>query len=112
MGQPSVGASEGAMRRFLLIAAVATGLAYPPSAPFANAVSDWDAVASTTIVTNAGIGPGPAGIWFTYVHLAIYDAVNSIDGGFRPYLTSLPAEAGANEDAAAVAAAHDVLVHY
>ena len=100
------------MRRLLLIAAVATALAFPPKGALANAVSDWDAIASTTIVTNAGIGPGAAGIWFAYVHLAIYDAVNSVDGSFEPYLASVPAEAGADEDAAAVAAAHDVLVHY
>lgn len=51
-------------------------------------------------------------MWFAYTHLAMYDAVNSIGGGFQPYLFSTEPPAGANEDAAAVAAAHDVLVHY
>jgi hypothetical protein len=79
---------------------------------WANVVNDWDAIASTTIVTNAKFGPGPAIVLFTYPHLAMYDAVNSIAGGFQPYLFSTQPAAGANQDAAAVAAAHDVLVHY
>lgn len=78
----------------------------------ANVVNDWDAIASTTIITNAKIGPGPAPVWFAYTHLAMYDAVNSISGGFQPYVFSTQPPAGANQDAAAVAAAHDVLVHY
>jgi hypothetical protein len=36
----------------------------------------------------------------------------AIAGGFHPYLFSTQPPAGANQDAAAVAAAHDVLVHY
>jgi len=78
----------------------------------ANVVNDWDAIASTTIIINAKIGPGAAPAWFAYTHLAMYDAVNSIAGGFQPYLFSAQPAAGSNQDAAAVAAAHDVLVHY
>ena len=42
-----------------------------------NPVIDWDAIASTTVVTNAHQSSGVAAIWFAYVHLAVYDAVNS-----------------------------------
>ena len=77
-----------------------------------NPVIDWDAIASTTIVTNAHESPAAAALWFAYVHLAIYDAVNAIDQQHRPYLFTSDAPAGASEDAAAVAAAHRVLVHY
>ena len=100
------------VKKFLSAVFLSTMLAASVSAASANVVSDWDAIASTTIVTNAGIGPGAAGIWFAYTHLAMYDAVNSIAGGFQPYLFSGEPAAGANADAAAVAAAHDVLVHY
>jgi hypothetical protein len=89
---------------------VALATSFNPA--WANVVNDWDAIASTTIITNAKIGPGLGAVWFAYTHLAMYDAVNSIAGGFQPYLFSTQPPAGANQDAAAVAAAHDVLVHY
>jgi PAP2 superfamily len=41
---------------------------------------------------------------------AVYDAVNSIDQSYTPYLALIPAPAGASEDAAAAQAAHDALV--
>jgi hypothetical protein len=41
---------------------------------------------------------------------AVYDAVNSIDQSYTPYLALIPAPAGASEDAAAAEAAHDALV--
>ncbi len=44
----------------------------------ANVVTDWNTVASTTIVKNAGNGPGAAGVWFAYSSIAVYDAVNAI----------------------------------
>jgi hypothetical protein len=77
-----------------------------------NPVIGWDAIASTTIVTNAHEPPAVAAVWFAYVHLAVYDAVNAIDQQHQPYLFTTDAPAGASEDAAAIAAAHRVLVHY
>ena len=78
----------------------------------ANVVSDWNAIAATTIVTNAHQPPAASVIWFAYMHLAVYDAVNSFDQRYQPYIfTTVPA-AGASEDAAAIAAAHRVLVNY
>ena len=45
------------------------------------------------------------------MHGAIYDAVNSIEGGHQPYLSGLaPASPTASLEAAATTAAHDVLV--
>jgi hypothetical protein len=46
------------------------------------------------------------------VHLAVFDAVNAIDPRFKPYLFTTNPPAGANMDAAAVAAAHRILVNY
>ena len=77
-----------------------------------NPVIDWDAIASTTIVTNAHEPPAVAAVWFAYVHLAVYDAVNAIDRQHQPYLFTTDPPAGASEDAATIAAAHRVLVHY
>lgn len=85
------------------------------TAAFANAqnvVVNWDAIASTTIVSNAKEASATSAVWFAYVHLAVFDAVNSIDHRFQPYLLITPAPAGASQDAAAAAAAHRILVHY
>ena len=41
---------------------------------------------------------------------AVYDAVNSIDQSYTPYLAMIPAPAGASLEAAAAQAAHDALV--
>jgi hypothetical protein len=78
----------------------------------ANVVSDWDAIAATTIVTNGHQPPAASAVWFAYTHLAVYDAVNSIDQRYQPYNFSIVPPAGASEDAAAIAAAHRVLVNY
>lgn len=77
-----------------------------------NVVSQWNAIASTTIVTNAKESPASSGVWFAYVHLAVFDAVNSFDHRFQPYLFTTNPPAGANQDAAAVAAAYSILVNY
>src|SRR6266446_6838515 len=47
---------------------------------------------------------------FAITHAAIYDAVNAIDGTHRPYLIRLVASRSASQEAAAAAAAHEVLV--
>src|SRR5260370_34369418 len=77
-----------------------------------NAVVQWNAIASTTIVTNAKEVSVASGVWFAYVHLAAFDAVNAIDHRFQPYLFTAKPPAGANQDAAAIAAAHRILVTY
>jgi hypothetical protein len=45
----------------------------------------------------------------TIMHVAMFDAVNSIDRRYRPYLTQLPAAASTSKEAAAAAAAGTVL---
>jgi hypothetical protein len=77
-----------------------------------NVVVQWNAIASTTIVTNAKEVSVASGVWFAYVHLAAFDAVNAIDHRFQPYLFTAKPPAGANQDAAAIAAAHRILVAY
>ena len=96
--------------RFTLSLAIALLLAASLSAQ--NVVSQWNAIASTAIVANAKESPAASGVWFAYVHLAVYDAVNAIDHRFKPYLFTTNPPAGANMDAAAVAAAHRILVNY
>jgi hypothetical protein len=77
-----------------------------------NVVTDWNTIASTTIITNGGKSPAPSSIWFTYSSLAVYDAVNAITGQYQPFYYRFAAPANASTGAAAAAAAHRVLVHY
>jgi hypothetical protein len=47
---------------------------------------------------------------FAMLHIAIFDAVNSIERAFTPYFIKVRASRGASKEAAAAQAAHDVLV--
>ena len=48
-------------------------------------MTDWNGYASTAIVSNAGQPPPAAVLSFAMVQGAVYDAVNAIDRGHRPY---------------------------
>jgi hypothetical protein len=77
-----------------------------------NVVTDWTAIASTAIVKNGGKTPGASGVWFAYTSIAMYDAVNAITGEYRPFYYMGSGPQNASIEAAAVAAAHKVLVNY
>jgi len=77
-----------------------------------NVVADWNAIGSTTIVANGGKIPPASTIWFAYSSLAMYDAVNAITGQYEPFYYRFAGPQDASIDAAAVAAAHRVLVNY
>src|SRR5579871_6574164 len=77
-----------------------------------NVVTDWNTIASTTIVANAGKNPAASSVWFAYSSIAVYDAVNAITGEYQPFYYRFAAPANASTGAAAVAAAHRVLVNY
>ncbi len=75
----------------------------------ANAVLDWDV---TALKTTAKAPPNPPleGRNLAIVHAAMFDAVNSIVGEFRPFAVQVNAAKGASPEAAAAAAAHLALV--
>src|SRR5262245_25254629 len=89
-------------RLLFMIALVA-----PTQAAFADVITDWNekAVAYAT----GKMTPAAAQRIVTIMHLAMFDAVNSIDRRYRPYLAQLPAAPGASKEAAAAAAAGTVL---
>jgi len=73
----------------------------------ADAVTDWNAIMQATVASTNGIIQGrPAAI----VQLAVFEAVNAIVGGYKPYLGTITAPKGASPEAAAIAAAHRALV--
>ena len=77
-----------------------------------NVVTDWNTISSTAIVKNGGKAPGAAAVWFAYESIAVYDAVNSIHQEFKPFYYDGRCSRGASDEAAAIAAAHRVLVYY
>ncbi len=94
-----------------VIALCVMTLVIPANTLCADAVLDWNAYAAKAIVTVGGQVPPRALIRLAMVHLAIYDAVNAIEGGPFEGYASVPAVDGpASEQAAVATAAHDVLV--
>jgi hypothetical protein len=76
-----------------------------------DVVLQWTRVLTETIQTpgahpSATIFPIRS---FAMMHAAIFDAVNSIDGSYKPYLTNVPGSKNASIEAAAAKAARDVL---
>jgi PAP2 superfamily len=78
----------------------------------ADAVTDWNAIASTAIVTNAGQPPPVSALSFAMVQGAVYDAVNAIDRGYQPYLVQPSANPTDSKEAAAATASFRVLVGF
>ena len=76
-----------------------------------DVVLQWNRVLRETVSTP---GQHPATIMpvrsYAIMHAAMFDAVNSIDGRYAPYLTDVPGSKNASVKAAAAQAAHDVLV--
>jgi hypothetical protein len=91
---------------------VCFGLLVPASALCQNVAADWNAIGLNTIVTVGKKPPSSSAIFFAYEAVAMYDAANSIQRRYQPFAVSVAAPRGASVDAAVVAAAHDVLVHY
>jgi hypothetical protein len=83
-----------------------------PVAACANVITDWDEkaiVAVTPMASLGGTSPYMAQRVMAMVHAAMFDAVNSIDRRYRPYLVQLPANPATSKEAAAAAAAATVL---
>jgi hypothetical protein len=97
------------LRRVLVAAAVIIGAA--PSS-FANVITDWDEKALAAVTPLASLGgtnPYLAQRMMAIVHAAMFDAVNSIERRYRPYLAELPAQPTTSKEAAAATAAATVL---
>src|SRR6476620_3859198 len=99
---------------FLQVASLATAPTdedRDPAQPV-NAVIEWNRTLLSIVRTP---GAQPATVHstrsFAILHAAIYDAVNSIDRTHKPYLVQLSGVSRqASQDAAADAAAHEILV--
>jgi hypothetical protein len=75
----------------------------------ADAITDWNAKAEA-IAVEKRMPPPPNARGMAMLHVAMFEAVNAIEQRYAPYRLKLVAERSASKDAAAAAAAHDVLL--
>src|SRR5262245_1167247 len=73
----------------------------------ADVITDWNEKAVAFVTPR--MPPPAAQRVVAITHVAMFDAVNSIERRYRPYLVQLPGAAGTSKEAAAVAAASTVL---
>jgi hypothetical protein len=79
--------------------------------PAGNAAQQWDEIAQT-IVVGAGPFQNEGLIYMAYANGAVYDAVTSILGGYRPVGPRIPVLVNASADAGVAAAASETLTYY
>jgi hypothetical protein len=86
---------------------LATAIAGAAGPAIANVITDWNQNAVTLVTPRMVPGAGQRAV--AIVQLAMFDAVNSIERRYQPYLVQLTASAGTSKEAAATAAAGAVL---
>jgi hypothetical protein len=95
------------MRITILLAtaftAVFTGAAY------ADVIMDWNAKADA-IAAEKQILPAPHSRALAMLHIAMFEAVNAVEHRYAPYKLTLSADRSTSKEAAAAAAAYDVLL--
>jgi hypothetical protein len=94
--------------RSISAALIGTSLAVAiPASAAANVITDWDDKAVVVVTPMASLGtttPYMAERMMAMAHAAMFDAVNSIERRYRPYLVQLPADPATSKEAAAAAA--------
>lgn len=73
----------------------------------ADIVFEWNQILQDTIPKPVGVG-SPR--FYAMMHIAMFDAINTLEREFAPYRVRLRQTGGGAPDAAAAQAAHDVLV--
>jgi hypothetical protein len=117
--------TQARIHRILILTTLLLALVFSPSAtafgrtqsPAAGLVAtdddlvlEWNEIAINAILPNGP--PFTAARFMTIVQLAVFEAVNATTGKYQPYLGTISAPDGASSEAAAVTAAHGVLVAY
>ena len=95
--------------RSWLPALMGATLALTAATAHADAVTDWDTLTFETMLANDW-NPFLQGRDAALVHVAMFEAVNSIEGSARPYSQRIPSRPGASMEAAAATAAHHALL--
>src|SRR5579863_1521892 len=90
------------------LASTVLGMILTTTAHAADPIGALNQITETAVKTS-GHPPPVAALDFAIVHLAIYDAVESVERRYEPYYTLVPGATG-SPSAAAAKAGHDVLV--
>jgi len=85
--------------------------------PDASVVSEWNQIGLAALAADSAVPPGrkqpiETYLYLAFMHTAMYNAVVGIEGRYQPYRFRERAPRHASPQAAAVAAAHRVLVTY
>ena len=98
----------------LVIPGTSLASSTPPAAPAGDpaVVSEWNEVAVTTLSGDTTKQPVEDILYMGFVQAAVYNAVVGVEGRYEPYRFHASAPRGTSAQAAAVAAAHKVLVTY
>ncbi len=79
----------------------------PSSTGDREVIVEWNNLMEMTVPNSAG-PTLPRG--YSMMHIAMFDSINSIEGGYKSYRVKVPAWRHASSEIAAAQAAHDVLV--
>jgi hypothetical protein len=90
----------------LLAGTVAAALWVPPVG--ADVVTDWNMTTSALVAND--IGNNPKFRTLAMVHVAMSDAINTVQNRYTRVVATLPAAPGASADAAAATAARQILI--
>jgi hypothetical protein len=99
------------MRRLCTSVTLVALMVCTPIAARADVVLDWNAIAVSTLL-GQGQSPFAQARYLAITQLAVFEAVNAVTGDYRPYLGTVAAPAHTSAEAAAIAAAYQVLKHY
>jgi hypothetical protein len=106
-----------ALATAVLFATLATGTATATTGATAATddpavISEWNEIAVTTLLGDTTKQLVEDFLYLGFVQAAVYDAVVGVEGRYEPYRFHAHAPRGTSAQAAAVAAAHKVLVTY
>src|ERR1700741_3348583 len=94
-------------RKFLLAGVVAT--AFVPAPTRADVIIDWNTKADE-IAAQKQVPPFNHSRGTAMLHVAMFEAVNVIEGRYLPYKLNLTADRTTSKEAAAASAGHDILL--
>jgi len=96
------------MKDFIFVA-IAISVAVTVATARADTVTDWNATAQEVFKV-ARVGGAPRARALAMMHVAMSDAINSVQGRYTRYITTVSAVPGASAEVAAAAAARQILV--
>src|SRR6516162_4395999 len=92
----------------LLVASVLAA-AFAPASTRADAIIDWN-IKSDEIAAQRQILPFNHSRGTAMLHVAMFEAVNAVEGRYLPYKLNLMADRNTSKEAAAAAAGHAILL--